>query len=64
MSTTVSAPDLVASFPFPYAADTYRYSTNLEPAHTAVPPEPDSGAGPCCTSTASTPTNWPSDVES
>lgn len=36
MSTTVSAPDLVASFPFPYAADTYRYSTNLEPAHTAV----------------------------
>ncbi|MFN8031983.1 MAG: DUF3445 domain-containing protein [Mycobacterium sp.] len=37
MNTTISAPDLVASFPFPYAADTYRYNTNLEPAHTAVP---------------------------
>lgn len=36
MNTFVSAPDLVASFPFPYATDTYRYSTNLEPAHTAV----------------------------
>ena len=28
MSTTVSAPDLVASFPFPYAADTYRFDPN------------------------------------
>ncbi len=36
MSALVSAPDLVASFPFPYGADTYRYSTNLEPAGTPV----------------------------
>ncbi len=36
MKTMLSAPDLVASFPFPYAADTYRYNTKLEPAHTAV----------------------------
>jgi hypothetical protein len=28
----VSAPDLVASFPFPYTADSYRYSTNIAPA--------------------------------
>jgi dimethylamine monooxygenase subunit A len=33
----VSAPDLLAAFPFPFAADTYRYSTNLEPAGNAVP---------------------------
>jgi hypothetical protein len=32
----VSAPDLVATFPFPFAADTYRYSTNIEPAGNAV----------------------------
>jgi hypothetical protein len=36
VSTPVSAPDLLASFPFPYGADTYRYSTNLEPAGTPV----------------------------
>ena len=36
MSTPVSAPDLVASFPFPYSGDAYRYSTNLEPAGTTV----------------------------
>lgn len=36
MSIPVSAPDLLASFPFPYGADTYRYSTNLEPAGTPV----------------------------
>jgi len=36
VSSTVSAPDLLASFPFPYGADTYRYSTNLEPACTPV----------------------------
>jgi dimethylamine monooxygenase subunit A len=32
----VSAPDLLAAFPFPFAADTYRYSTNIEPAGTVV----------------------------
>ncbi|PND58224.1 hypothetical protein CRM90_08285 [Mycobacterium sp. ENV421] len=32
----VSAPDLVASFPFPYTADSYRYSTNIAPARTVV----------------------------
>lgn len=30
------APDLFATFPFPFPADSYRYSTNLEPAGTAV----------------------------
>ena len=29
---TLSAPDLVASFPFPYTGDSYRYSTNIAPA--------------------------------
>ncbi|MCX2932233.1 DUF3445 domain-containing protein [Mycobacterium sp. CVI_P3] len=33
---TVSAPDLVASFPFPYTTDSYRYSTNIAPAGGAV----------------------------
>lgn len=33
---TASAPDLLATFPFPFPADRYRYSTNLEPAGTAV----------------------------
>ena len=33
----ISAPDLVHTFPFPFAADTYRYSTNVEPAGSAVP---------------------------
>jgi dimethylamine monooxygenase subunit A len=32
----VSAPDLLATFPFPFAADTYRYSTNIEPAGNTV----------------------------
>ncbi|WP_099250662.1 DUF3445 domain-containing protein [Mycobacterium sp. shizuoka-1] len=32
----VSAPDLVASFPFPYTADSYRYSTNIGPAAAVV----------------------------
>ena len=32
MSGLVSAPDLVASFPFPYTGDSYRYSTNIAPA--------------------------------
>lgn len=36
MSTPVSAPDLLASFPFPYAADSYRYNTHLEPGGTKV----------------------------
>ncbi len=36
MSALVSAPDLVASFPFPYSGDAYRYSTNIEPAGTTV----------------------------
>ncbi|KAA0112414.1 DUF3445 domain-containing protein [Mycolicibacterium sp. P1-5] len=32
----VSAPDLVAAFPFPYTADSYRYSTNIAPARNVV----------------------------
>lgn len=32
----LSAPDLLATFPFPFPADRYRYSTNVEPAGTAV----------------------------
>lgn len=30
------APDLIAGFPFPFAADAYRYSTNVEPAGSEV----------------------------
>ena len=33
---TISAPDLLATFPFPFDADSYRYSTNLAPAGTAI----------------------------
>jgi hypothetical protein len=33
----VSAPDLLSTFPFPFTADAYRYSTNIEPAGNAVP---------------------------
>jgi hypothetical protein len=36
VSAPASAPDLVASFPFPYTADSYRYSTNIAPARTPV----------------------------
>nr|WP_319432338.1 DUF3445 domain-containing protein [Mycobacterium sp. RTGN5] len=36
MTGLVSAPDLVASFPFPYTGDSYRYSTNIAPAAVAV----------------------------
>ncbi|SBS79187.1 conserved hypothetical protein [uncultured Mycobacterium sp.] len=36
MSRLVSAPDLVASFPFPYTGDSYRYSTNIAPAGAVV----------------------------
>ena len=32
----ISAPDLIETFPFPFLADTYRYSTNVEPAGSAV----------------------------
>lgn len=32
----ISAPDLLRTFPFPFSADTYRYTTNVEPAGTAV----------------------------
>ncbi|AKK30443.1 DUF3445 domain-containing protein [Mycobacterium sp. EPa45] len=32
----VSAPDLLASFPYPYTADSYRYSTNIAPARGIV----------------------------
>ena len=39
MSGQYSAPDLVASFPFPYTADSYRYSTNIAPARDAVATE-------------------------
>lgn len=28
----ISASDLIETFPFPFAADSYRYSTNVEPA--------------------------------
>ncbi|KWX66228.1 DUF3445 domain-containing protein [Mycobacterium sp. NAZ190054] len=33
----ISAPDLIETFPFPFAADEYRYTTNVEPAGAAVP---------------------------
>ncbi|PWQ89306.1 DUF3445 domain-containing protein, partial [Enterococcus faecium] len=33
----ISAPDLIETFPFPFAADTYRYTTNVEPAGAPVP---------------------------
>ena len=36
MSGPVSAADLIASFPFPYTADSYRYSTNIAPARGVV----------------------------
>ena len=32
----ISAPDLLRTFPFPFPAETYRYSTNVEPAGSAV----------------------------
>ena len=32
----ISAPDLIETFPFPFAADTYRYTTNVEPAGSTV----------------------------
>jgi dimethylamine monooxygenase subunit A len=32
----ISAPDLVRTFPFPFPAATYRYSTNVEPAGSPV----------------------------
>lgn len=32
----ISAPDLVRTFPFPFPAETYRYSTNVEPAGAVV----------------------------
>lgn len=33
---TISAPDLVAGFPFPFPNEIYRYSTNVEPARGSV----------------------------
>ncbi|WNG85851.1 DUF3445 domain-containing protein [Mycobacterium sp. ITM-2016-00317] len=33
----ISATDLIETFPFPFATDQYRYSTNVEPAGAAVP---------------------------
>lgn len=39
MSEPISAPDLVATFPFPYTADSYRYSTNIAPARGVVTTE-------------------------
>ncbi|CAN5424986.1 DUF3445 domain-containing protein [soil metagenome] len=35
--TILSAPDLFAGFPFPFPQETYRYSTNVEPARGVVP---------------------------
>lgn len=32
----ISAPDLLSAFPFPFPANTYRYSTNVEPSGSAV----------------------------
>jgi dimethylamine monooxygenase subunit A len=32
----ISAPDLLRTFPFPFPTDSYRYSTNVEPAGSAV----------------------------
>ena len=37
MTASVSAPDVLAGFPFPFSAETYRYSTNIEPAGKVVP---------------------------
>jgi hypothetical protein len=36
-ASLVSAPDLVERFPFPFATDQYRYSTNVGPAGAVVP---------------------------
>lgn len=36
MTSSVTDPDLLSGFPFPFPEDTYRYSTNVEPARTAV----------------------------
>ncbi|BBW99584.1 hypothetical protein MMOR_05210 [Mycolicibacterium moriokaense] len=36
-ASLVSAPDLLATFPFPFPTDQYRYSTNVEPAGGVVP---------------------------
>ena len=36
-ASLVSAPDLIANFPFPFPTDQYRYSTNVEPARGPVP---------------------------
>ncbi|MCV7225460.1 heme-dependent oxidative N-demethylase family protein [Mycolicibacterium komossense] len=36
-SEPVSTPELLAAFPFPFAGDTYRYSTNIESAANPVP---------------------------
>lgn len=36
MTSLISAPDLLRTFPFPFPTETYRYSTNVEPAGTAV----------------------------
>ncbi|MGK2883015.1 MAG: heme-dependent oxidative N-demethylase family protein [Mycobacterium sp.] len=32
----ISAPDLLATFPFPFSSDSYRYSTNVEPSGSPV----------------------------
>jgi hypothetical protein len=37
--TIMGLPERVARFPFPFAADSYRYSTNVEPAGTPVKTE-------------------------
>lgn len=34
--SATTAPDLVATFPFPFATDQYRYTTNVEPARSPV----------------------------
>ena len=39
MNRPLSAPDLMASFPFPYTGDSYRYSTNISPAAVVVATE-------------------------
>jgi len=36
LPSLISAPELVRDFPFPFAAEVYRYSTNVEPAGSAV----------------------------
>lgn len=43
---TAVLPDRISRFPFPFIADTYRYSANVEPAHKTVQTPAGSWGGP------------------